>query len=210
MRATISNVCGSGTVQIQKQIVAGPPLINIIGPYDPIEHTIMGVVCAGEEYYFIANDSETGQSYTWTLFPPPGSGEYPRLFSGSQVQFDFVVQGYHTLRVAKTNGCGSTYTEMSINVQECYSFRLSASPNPATNQINVVIDNETNSVKSLSANTDVKFEFINFNTGLLHRQWTFRNAQNQFNLNLTGIDAGIYILRARKGRYQQAVKIIVN
>jgi lysyl endopeptidase len=210
LRATISNVCGSGTIQIQKQIVAGPPLISIIGPYDPIQHTIMGVACAGEEYYFISNDSETGQTYTWTLFPPPGSGEFPRLFSGSQVQFDFVVTGYHTLRVSKTNSCGTTYTDMNINVQECFYFRLSTSPNPATNQINVVIDDETYQVKALSTDTDVKFELFNFNTGLQQRQWAFKNVQNRFNLNLSGVNAGVYILRATKGKYKQAIKVIVN
>jgi hypothetical protein len=210
LRATISNLCGSGTIQIQKQIAAGPPLINIIGPYDPIQHTIMGVACAGEEYYFIANDSETGQTYTWTLFPPPGSGEFPRLFSGSQVQFDFVVTGGHTLRVSKTNSCGTTYTDMFINVQQCFGFRLSASPNPATTQITVNIDEENSEVKSLNADTDVKFELYNFNTGVNQKQWTYKNAQNKFTLNLTGISSGTYVLRATKGKYQQAIKIIIN
>lgn len=210
LRATISNVCGVGTVQLQKQIAAGPPLINILGPYDPIQHTIMGVACVGEEYYFIANDSETGQTYTWTLFPPTGSSEYPRMFSGSQVQFDFVVPGYHTLRVAKTNSCGTTYTEISINVQECFGFRLSASPNPATDQITATIDEETKAVKTLSPDTDIRFELYNFNTGLRQRQWIFKNNQNQFRLSLSGLNKGVYVLNATKGKYKQSIKVIVN
>src|SRR5690606_38402264 len=41
LRASISNICGVGTVQIQKQVTAGPPLINIDGPYDPMQHAIV-------------------------------------------------------------------------------------------------------------------------------------------------------------------------
>lgn len=208
LRASISNICGVGTVQIQKQVTVGPPLINIDGPYDPMQHAIVGVACAGKEYYFIASDSETGQSYTWTLFPPPGSGEFPRLFSGSQVQFDFVVPGYHRLRVSKTNGCGTTYTEININVQECYAFRLSVSPNPTTDQITATI--ETKNVKTLGPDTDIIFELYNFNTGLRQKQWTFKNHQNQFRLSLDGLNKGVYILSASKGKYKQSIKIIVN
>lgn len=211
LTATITNACGNNPVAIQRTLLAGPPPVTIAGPYDPVQHTIMGVACVGEEYYFTPYEYyNPNDSYVWTLFPPPGSGEFPRLFSGSQVQFDFVVTGYHTLRVSKTNSCGTTYTDMNINVQECFYFRLSTSPNPATNQINVVIDDETYQVKALSTDTDVKFELFNFNTGLQQRQWTFKNVQNRFNLNLSGVNAGVYILRATKGKYKQAIKVIVN
>ncbi len=195
----------------EQEVVMGPSLVTIAGPYDPVQHTIMGVACVGEEYYFTPYEYyNPNDSYTWTLFPPVGSNENIRLFSGWQVQFDFVVPGYHTLRVTKTNSCGTTYTDMNINVQECFYFRLSASPNPATNQITVTIDNESNQVKALSSDTDIKFELYEFNSGLKKKQWNHKNNSKQFSLNLSGLSKGVYVLKAAKGKYRQSTKIIVQ
>jgi hypothetical protein len=211
LKATMSSSCNSeNSVIVQKPVHAGPPPITILGPYDPIQHTVMGVACTGKEYYFIADDSETGQTYTWTLFPPTGSGAYPRLFSGAQVQFDFVITGYNILRVTKTNSCGSIYTDMLIDVQACYGFRLAASPNPATDQMTVTIDEETSYIKALGFDTDIVLEMYNFNTGVRQKQWTFKNAKNQFTISLNGLSKGVYVLRATKGKYQQSIKVIVN
>lgn len=212
LRATISNVCGIGSIQLLKQVVVGPPLVTILGPYDPVEHTTMGMVCVNEEYYFIASDSESGQSYTWTLFPPPGSGEFPRLFSGTQVYIDFNVVGYHALRVSKTNSCGTTYTEIILNVQDLCpgGFSLIASPNPATSLVIVEIENETPQVRALSSNISVNLELFEYNTSSMKRRWNFPNTQNKFTLNVDGLNRGVYVLRVRKGRFVQSIKLIIN
>lgn len=202
----------SGSYIDEQEVVMGPSLVTIAGPYDPVQHTIMGVACVGEQYYFTPFEYfNSNDSYTWTLFPPVGSNENIRLFSGWQVQFDFYVTGYHILRVTKTNSCGSTSTDMTINVQECFNnFRLTVSPNPATSQITASIDDESNQVKALGADTDIKFEIYNFNTGSKQKQWKYKNNQSQFTLNLSGLNKGVYILKASKGKYSQSIKVILN
>jgi hypothetical protein len=208
LRASITNACVAGPVLIRKNLVAGPPPATILGPYDPVEHTIMGIACLGEEYYFEANDIETGQSYTWTLFPPPGSSNYPTLHSGSTVYLTFIELGYYTLRVSKTNSCGTTYTEMIINVQECYGLRMMVSPNPAKGQVNVTIDEKGNKKEVLE---DIKMELLQFNTGAKQKQWSFgKSNQKQFTLGLQGIRKGVYILKVTKGKQSRSVKIIIE
>lgn len=170
---------------IQRSLRAGPPQITILGPFDPVEHAIVAYLCVGHQYYFEASDVETGQSYTWTLFPPPGSEDYPTLYSGSTVYMTFNETGYYTLRVEKTNSCGSAQTEMILNSQECLNgFRIIASPNPATNVLNVTTDNETAGVKALSNDETVLIELYDSNTGLKQKQWLFKNSQKQFVLCL--------------------------
>lgn len=202
----------SGSYVDEQEVVMGPSLVTIAGPFDPIQHTIMGVACVGEEYYFTPyTPAEPGDSYTWTLFPPIGSNENIRLFSGWQVQFDFFVTGQHTLRASKTNSCGSTFTDMTINVQECYeNFRMTASPNPASSQITVTIDDESNQVKALSPDTDIKFEIFEFNSGIKKKQWNHKNSSKQFNLNLSGLNKGVYVLKGTKGKYRQSIKIVIQ
>lgn len=208
LTATVSNYCGNASFNISKAIKVGTSDITILGPYDPVEHTIMGIACLGEEYYFEANDIETGQSYTWTLFPPPGSSNYPTLHSGSTVYLTFTELGYYTLRVSKTNSCGSTYMDMVINVQECYGLRMMVSPNPAKGQINVTIDEKANK-KGVAEN--IKMELLQFNTGAKQKQWSFDNSnQKQFTLGLQGIRKGVYILKVTKGKLSQSVKIIIE
>ena len=51
---------------------------------------------------------------------------------------------------------------------------------------------------------------FDFNTGIRQKQWTFKKSQKQFNLNLNGLNKGVYILRATKEKFQKSIKVIVN
>jgi hypothetical protein len=211
LNASITNACGATPVIIHKFLRAGPPAITILGPYDPVDNTIMGVACAGKQYYFKAGDPETGQSYAWTLFPPPGSGGFPTIYSGSTVYITPNDIGYNTLHVAKTNSCGSTSTDMIVDVQQCFSgFNVIASPNPTKDQLTVTIANETDEVKTLSKDENVKMELYDFNTGTNKKQWEFKTHQKQYTLKLSGIKKGIYILKVTKEKQQQSVKLVIE
>lgn len=213
LTATITNACGTSPTIIRRFLTAGPPPTEIIGPYDPVQHTIMGVACVGKQYYFVASDPNDpgSQSYTWTLFPPVGSTEFPTMYSGTTVYLKFNEIGYHTLRVSKTNSCGSSYTDRLINAVECPNgFSVVASPIPAKNLITVTTINETSSVKTLSKTEMVKIELYEFNTGLKQKQWQFKNDQQQFTLNVSEINKGIYVLKITKSDYQSSVKVIIE
>jgi len=210
LTATITNACGSSPVTIRRNLIAGPPAVSIIGPYDPVQHTIMGVACIGQQYYFVASDVEPGQSYTWTLFPPAGSNDLPSLYSGSTVYLTFNETGNYILRVSKSNSCGSTFTDATISPQQCFLFSITASPNPTSDVLNITIDNETAEVQSLDPNQNMLVELFNFNYTSKKKQWIFKNYQKQLSLNLNGLTKGTYILRVTKGDYKQVKKIILQ
>jgi|GEM_PF-3569507 len=139
----------------------------------------MGVTCVGQQYYYVATGNPAGQTYTWTLFPPPGSNDLPAIYSGSTVYLTFNETGYYTLRISKINSCNTTMTEQQINVQECVSgFSIIVSPNPATSMLNVTINDKNGEAKSTGKAADIKIELYQFNSGTKQKQWTFNNNPN--------------------------------
>lgn len=204
----INGPCGSMTVS--KTFQFGVPPTIITGPYDITQHTVMGVACINEEYYFTATESSSyfpPTNYTWTLFPPVGN---PTLYAGSQPYITFDELGYHTLQVAKTTQCGTTISSVIIDVQECIGLRIAVSPNPATEMVLVNVDDESEDSKGSNKKNDIKMELFQFNTGVKHKQWSVNNNQKQFSLNLKGINKGVYVLRITKGKHQRSVKLIVE
>lgn len=201
--------CGSFTET--KTVQFGNSFPTFAGPYDVDQHTIKGVTCVGQQYYYIATDNPAGQAYTWTLFPPPGSNDLPTMYSGSPVYLTFGETGYFTLRLSKTNSCNTTVTEQQINVQECINgFGIIVAPNPASDVITVSIVDENDEVKSLGNTSNTKIELYQFNTGAKQKQWTFSNQQKQMTLQVNTIPKGIYIIKVTKGKFRQAGKVVIE
>lgn len=201
-----------GTISVSKTFQFGATPTTIIGPYDITQHTVMGVAYTNTTYYFLAGETSPyfpAQSYTWTLFPPTGN---PTLYAGSQPYITLTETGYHTLQVSKMTDCGAVVSSIIINVQENLSgFRVMAAPNPVTNDVmNVTIDNESTQVQSLPQNGNMIVELFHFNSAMKRKQWTLKNHQKQFQLNLSGVPKGNYILRITKGNYQQSRQIIIE
>ncbi len=213
LKATVSNLCGdpNATIQIQKSVIAGPPPAEITGPYDPQQHTIMGVMCTGDSYYFTAYDNDPGSSYTWTLTAPPNyTTILPTMYSGSPVYMSADSVGTWTLQLAKSNTCGTTITTKYLDVEECYNFfTIIAYPNPAKGNIKVTIQqNDAKSRNTLTGN--VLIELYNFNTAARQKQWTFAGVQSQYDLNIAQVPKGIYILRVSVAGIQQSTKLVVE
>lgn len=206
--ATVTTICNTFTVQ--RTVYIGPVPSPLTGPYDPIQHTVMGVACTGQQYYF-QSDSDPASTYVWTLIPPPGSTQPTYLFSGSTAYMSFAEVGCYTLTVAKTNSCGTVVSKRNVCTEQCYSgFTVMASPNPASDVLLVTIDNETADVKALSVDENIMIELYDFNTSVKQKQWSFKNDNNRFSLNLNGVPKGKYVLRVKKGNYSQSTQLIVN
>jgi Secretion system C-terminal sorting domain len=99
---------------------------------------------------------------------------------------------------------------MIIPVQQNYGFRISASPNPTSDDLNVTIDNETADVKALKKEENIKIDLIDFVTGTKRKSWSYKNVQNTFNLSVANLPKGQYVIRVSKGRYKQTKQIIIN
>ena len=215
LSALIEGICGRITpLTIVRNLTAGPLLPYISGPFDPIQNTIMNVAYTGEQYYFMASEyvSESpAPTYTWTLTPPPNSGGNVSLFSGSTIYLYFNDgEGNYTLNLTKTTSCGANTVSMVIPVQLNYGFRISASPNPTSDVLNVTINNETADVKALKKEENIKIDLIDFVTGTKRRSWSYKNLQNTFNLSVANLPKGQYLIQVSKGKYKQTKQIIVN
>ena len=99
---------------------------------------------------------------------------------------------------------------MVIHVMPNPYFRLSASPNPTSDVLQVTIDNETQQVKALNKDENINIELIDFNTATKRKSWSFKNVQNTFNLSVANLPKGQYIIRVTKGNFKQTKQIIVN
>lgn len=215
LTATITGVCGpTNPLVLSRELTAGPLFPYISGPFDPIQNTIMNVAYVGEQYYFIASEyipESPAPTYTWTLTPPTGSGGNVSLFSGGTIYLYFNDgEGNYTLNLTKTTSCGSNTFTMIIPVQQNYGFRISASPNPTSDVLNVTIDNETADVKALKKEENIKIDLIDFVTGTKRKSWSYKNVQITFNLSVANLPKGQYVIRVSKGSYKQTKLIIIN
>lgn len=131
--------------------------------------------------------------------------------------FIFSNPGTYDILVRPVNSCGigNIPSVKTITVQmspACggMGFRMSASPNPATNYINVTIDKETADVAKLSKSEKITYRLYDINSAAIIKQWIFDNTSSKQQLNVSGIKGGHYILVAQKGKYQQTTQILIS
>jgi hypothetical protein len=89
-------------------------------------------------------------------------------------------------------------------------LRLMVSPNPATDNITVSIDEKVSKVKSLKPLEDVTVTLHDFYTNMTVKKWEFRNSQNKFYLNVSELKKGHYILILRRGKDQGVKQILIE
>ena len=209
--APVSGAVGQGSIQLTIRSLKGinrslirsknvyidiSPTI-ITGPYDAQQHTVMGVAYTNQQYYFTASESyvpSPPENYTWTLFPPPGSPNFPSLYSGSPVYITFAETGYHTLRVSKNNSCGSSFTDVVIDVQEGYAG-FTMYPNPAFGNVTIRLkeDKKTNKLK------EIKQVRILDKFGQVKKQFKYAAGTTSITLDVSNLPSDIYIVEVTDG-----------
>jgi len=108
-------------------------------------------------------------------------------------------------------GCGVTTTTFTWPiVVQGGSFSFIASPNPATDNLKISIIDKSPDIKALSENETVTMTLYDLNSTIAIKVWKFKNNQSKFNLNISNIKKGHYILTVQKNKYQQSEQIIVK
>ncbi len=137
--------------------------------------------------------------------------------TGEDGVFSFPNTGTYDILVRPVNSCGigSTPSIKTITVQmspACggMGFRMTASPNPATNYINVTIDKETADVVKMSKSEKITYRLYDINSATIIKQWIFDNTSNIHQLNVSDIKRGHYILVAQKGKYQRTKQVLIS
>lgn len=137
--------------------------------------------------------------------------------TGEDGAFMFPNTGIYDILVRPVNSCGvgNTPSVKTITVQmspACggMSFRLSASPNPTTDYLNVAIDNEFSEHIKLNKVEKISYRLYDVNRATIIKQWIFNNTTNKQQLNVSDIKRGHYILVAQKGKYQRSIGVIIS
>jgi hypothetical protein len=124
--------------------------------------------------------------------------------------FDF--PGTYDILVRSVNSCGlgepSTITITVVDF--CYGFRLSVFPNPAKEEINVLIDQESEEVQHLSKTEKTTYQLVDIKNSNIVKTWILDNISSQQKLDIKDVKPNEYILIVTKGRLKKAVKVIVN
>lgn len=145
------------------------------------------------------------------------ASSFPFSWSSSATQLNFTGtagstaynQRNGTFELTANTGCGVTTTAFTWPViVQSGGFRIAASPNPVKDNLAVSLFNESTEVKGLSKTETITISLYNLNSTIAIKTWTFKNTQLKFNLNLSDIKHGYYILKVQKGKYQQSEKII--
>jgi len=164
--------------------------------------------------------------YNYDVYPPNYQWSY--RINGTSTEtivsstdedgvFIFPNTGTYDILVRPVNSCGigSTPSIKTITVQmspACggMGFRMTASPNPAINYINVTIDKETADVVKLSKIETISYRLYDINSATIIKQWVFDNTSNKHQLNVNDVKEGHYILVVQKDKYQRTTQIIIS
>ncbi len=128
-----------------------------------------------------------------------------------------------TVYLSATGPCGSISTSYNFQVvANGMSFRMAASPNPASGNINVTIQKITDSselakqpVQEMARSSNsagiTRLSLYDFNSNALVKEWKYDEIElMNFHLNIAGIKKGIYVLKMERDNNTTSTKVIVQ
>jgi len=225
LTASISNPCtNTPSVVTKTGIIIGTPPSQIVGPYDSTNTTLVSTMYANSTYYFYAYEGTTNpppSTYAWVLTPPAGSDNFPMNFSGSPIKVKFPGDvGQYTLKVTKTNSCGTAITTRRLIVSSRTAFLVKASPNPAANTITITAEDASSGLEGSQAASKTSMTQAHgsltidqvklYNvSGVLVRTIVNKSGVNVV-LDVSDQKPGIYFVEVFSGKLRSRQKIVVQ
>jgi hypothetical protein len=212
LTAVITGLCG-GPRTIEKQLTLGTPVPIIVGPFDPLTHTMEAMIYSERQYYFVAQEyvANPPASYLWHLIPYPGSPNFSTLYSGSPATMGMppeISNVTYTLQLTKTNTCGTTLVERSLVIHPNPGFMITTAPNPSSEEIVVTLNKYRNT--SNWKREKVTLALYDFMTGQLVKRFLLDNGQKRYRLNVRDVKKGNYVLKVTEGISTQSKQIIIE
>ncbi|MBX9785620.1 MAG: hypothetical protein K2X48_20240 [Chitinophagaceae bacterium] len=170
-----------------------------------INFTITGSTNVSSRLWTFDNLMSTGTTFSASITAP-------------QTGYSSVTK---TINLDLTTPCGIVRNTYTFQVMSGgWSMRIS--PNPATQTLNVLLDEPTPASKQMAVNNaeeqkgkqitnETKLSLFDANTNLLVRTWVFKETSaKNYTLLLNGIRAGVYILKAERKGETTTAKVIVQ
>jgi hypothetical protein len=151
-------------------------------------------------------------SYQWSYRVNGTTSETIIPASSEDGVFIFDFPGTYDILVRSINGCGLGEPSMiTITVVDfCYGFRMAVYPNPANEEINVSIDQESEEIQNLSKTEKTTYQLVDIKNSNILKTWILDNISSQQKLDIKDVKPNEYILMVTRGKLKKAVKVIVN
>lgn len=225
LSTNITNSCNGVITPVSKIIQ--------LGTYTHSQYTIYSypnTIVYGQTVQFgpLSGQVANATSYNW-IYPSGGwtyiSGQGTRVLTlKTPIYSPYQTGGDIGLAVGNTCGTSSYFPLTHFNYSNTFNIiNVSASPNPAINNININFTDNTNETKlttnktiSASINTvESKGKTIltlyNINNGMLVKQWIYKEINNKsYNLNINEIKKGVYALQVDRDNNTTIIKIIIE
>ena len=214
--ATVNTVCSSLSV------------VNTISVGAPVSIQTTNQGCSGvyQTWLLSAVPTTNGSNWYWSV-SYLGNDSQITIYSPGSPSTQVSVKGGGGVNLNFTDACGVAQQYGVTVYSTCgyggYSYQISASPNPAKSNLNISfipITEASNSttdtgntapMHSLESKGKTIMSLYEVNTTLLARQWKYNETENNnYNLNITGLRKGIYILQVDRENQTKAIKIIIE
>ena len=109
--------------------------------------------------------------------------------------------------------CGTASRQFSWPiVTQGWSFRVASSPNPSTNMLSVsVVDSENSNQKlATTAASSISMDISRFDNARQVKSWTFKGSSSEFNLDVSDLPNGTYVLRVTIDGTSKTSQIIIK
>ena len=229
LTATVSltNACNTSTVNLSLPLSSGViPLTGYYriasdyynyGIFNPLYNNNSPIWLPANKIFGIdVSITSTGiQSPAWTR----ASNSYPFTWSTTGTFLTFsgtsgttaYSQRNGIFELTANTGCGVTTTTFTWPVVvQGGSFSVTASPNPATDNLSISIESETVTTKASGKTANIILTLYNLTSTEVVKRWSFKNNQTKFNLNVSGIKKGIYILKVNRDKQEQTKQISIE
>lgn len=226
---TATNALTTNTTNVSALPNTITPSGNVIGHY-----TVNG----GSTQYSITNDTyqnlylprnswvsivfnittQTFPNNTWSFENTTANGLYfTASFMTSPYGYGTVIKNIYL--DAGTN-CGTIRRTYTFNVTSIGGFgRVAVSPNPANDNLNVTIikeaissnDIDKENQNKLTVTGKTNFSISDINTNQVLKRWTFNESKlMNYNLDIRGLKAGVYVLTTERNGETTTTKVIVQ
>lgn len=189
---------------------------NYSNGYNALGNTNPHFIPANQTMSFMINLGNTDfTNITWTSTGSYSVTPVPNGFGGCSFYMVSAPTAYAsrtaTLTINATGPCGAVNRSFNFTlITQGWGFRMQMSPNPASDNLIVSLTDESPEVKTLSQDETVTMTLYDINRTNIVKQWKFKNNQSRFNLNVSDVKMGHYVLVVQKGKHQQSEQIFIE
>jgi len=206
----VSNASGTTQTTQTVNVAPCPPISN---------YTLVYACDAAHSFSTISATSNppgasgSALSYTWSASPSTGVSYSPNRFSPNvKVVLGPTATGDYTFTAVVKNASGST-TVTEVITQDMYnctvgiaennllSTNLSVYPNPAHEQLNIVLS---------GSNDTYKVKLTNILGSVVYEEKTFKNSRDNTVINLSNKPKGVYFLTVESNNEKVTKKIVID